>query len=120
MLNSYPSWCWVNFSIFDLGSVIQNHGEKTIIMSPAVAAKNVSDEQESKIFISSSSWINIDGHSGTSSGQIGNNEIDNVVTIVNGNSADTDTGHDMSDISVSRHVIGLLFLILQSHHSSFR
>ena len=47
------------------GSVIQNHGEKTIILSPALAQSkaqaSVGDQSENKIFISSASWINIDG-----------------------------------------------------------
>ena len=42
------------------GSIIQSHGEKTIILSPAVAQSKAAGESDSKIFISSSSWINID------------------------------------------------------------
>ena len=47
------------------GSIIQNHGEKTIILSPAMAQSKAAGESqsESKIFISSSSWINIDADS---------------------------------------------------------
>ena len=50
------------------GSVIQNDGKKTIILSPAMAAVAQSKQTESKIYISSSSWINIEG--GVSNGQL--------------------------------------------------
>ena len=46
------------------GSVIQNDGKKTIILSPAMAAVAQSAQAESKIYISSSSWINIQGSAG--------------------------------------------------------
>ena len=46
------------------GSVIQNDGKKTIILSPAMAAVAQSGQAESKIYISSSSWINIQGSAG--------------------------------------------------------
>ena len=43
------------------GPVIQNDGKKTIILSPAMAAVAQTKHTESKIYISSSSWINIEG-----------------------------------------------------------
>ena len=46
------------------GPVIQNHGEKTIILSPAVAlfqAEETESQANNKVSISSSSWINIAG-----------------------------------------------------------
>ncbi len=47
------------------GPIIQNHGEKTIILSPAMVLSKAAGESqsESKIFISSSSWINIEADS---------------------------------------------------------
>eukprot|EP00090_Calanus_glacialis_P035526 TRINITY_DN6063_c0_g1_i1.p1 TRINITY_DN6063_c0_g1~~TRINITY_DN6063_c0_g1_i1.p1 ORF type:complete len:1713 (-),score=279.68 TRINITY_DN6063_c0_g1_i1:339-4958(-) len=77
------------------GSVIQNHGEKTIILSPALAQsralpKGVDQNQsENKLFISSASWINIDGLSENvhSVGVIKSPEI-HIVSEENGNCAD--------------------------------
>ena len=67
------------------GSIIQNNGEKTIILSPAMAQSKVAGEPqsgESKIFISSSSWINIDTDSAV------NNE-ERRVTIVSSGDPET-------------------------------
>ena len=89
-------------SSHNTGSVIQNHGEKTIILSPAVAlSKCVGESQaESKIFISSSSWINIDGQS-DSKANINikeDNIIDNNrVTIINGSAGANENIADMTE-----------------------
>jgi len=84
------------------GSVIQNHGEKTIILSPALAQSRVvpkgvdQNQIENKIFISSASWINIDGLSENvhSVGVINSPEI-HIVSEENGNCA------DVSDINMT-------------------
>ena len=75
----------VEDDLLSSGSIIQNHGEKTIILSPGMAQSKVS-ENDSKIFISSSSWINIDGSNDRVS-------VSSVVSGEKNNSADTTPGN---------------------------
>lgn len=73
------------------GSIIQNHGEKTIILSPAMAQSQAAGESqsESKIFISSSSWINIDTDSCPGQPGVNNESDESRVTIVSSGDPET-------------------------------
>ena len=79
------------------GSIIQNHGQKTIILSPAMAQSKTTGEShsESKIFISSSSWINIDTDCGPGQAESLSESEESRVTIVS--TADPETLRQTAD-----------------------